>query len=49
MRLSKNARDRLKMATASDRKKVKASARTLHEYSLISGKRALAIKRATDR
>ena len=49
MKLSKNARARLKMATASDRKKVKASARTLFEYSLISSKRALAIKRASDR
>jgi len=47
MRLSKQARARLKMATASDRKKVHAAARTLFEYSLISSKRALAIKRAS--
>jgi len=46
MRLSKNARARLKMATSTDRKKVQAAARTLFEYSLISGKRALAIKRS---
>ena len=49
MRLSKNARARLKMATSTDRKKVKAAARTLFEYSLISSKRALAIKRASDK
>ena len=49
MRLSKNARARLNMATSTDRKKVKASARTLFEYSLISAKRALAIKRASDK
>jgi len=49
MKLSKNARARIKMATVSDRKSVKASARKLFEYGLISSKRALAIKRATDR
>ena len=49
VKLSKDAKARVKMSTVADRKSVKASARKLFEYGLISRKRALAIKKETDK
>lgn len=45
MKLSKTARNRLKIATVAEQKKVAAAARTLADYDLITTSRALMILR----
>ena len=49
MAISKRARARMKMATASEKKAVKAAAKTLHNAELLGSKRASEIMRAADR
>lgn len=49
MALSKRARARIKMASAADKKKVKAAAKTLFDMELMGVKRANEIQRACDR
>jgi len=45
VKLSKEARNRLRIATAAERKKIAGAARTLSEYDLITTSRALMILR----
>lgn len=45
MKISKNARARLKLMTAAEKKKITGAARTLFDFSLISAKRAEMIAR----
>jgi hypothetical protein len=49
MALSKRAKARLKMASAADRKKVAAAAKTLFEAELMGAKRAGEIQRFVKR
>jgi hypothetical protein len=49
MALSKRARARIKMASAADKKKIKAAAKTLFDNELMGIKRANMIHRACDR
>jgi len=45
MKLSKTARNRLRIATVAEQKKVAAAARTLADYDLITTSRAIMILR----
>jgi hypothetical protein len=45
MKLSKNARSRLKLMTAAEKKKIIGAARTLFDFQIISAKRADMIAR----
>lgn len=49
MALSKKAKSRIKLMSASDAKKVKAAAKTLHSELLIGDKRAMEIIRFVER
>ena len=49
MALSKRARARMKMASAAEKKSIKAAAKTLHNAELMGSKRAMEIMRAADR
>ena len=46
MKLSKRAKARLKLATATEKKEIAKSSRILFDFDLISTKRALTIKRS---
>ena len=45
MKLSKNARSRLKLMTSTEKRKIVAAARTLFDFQIISAKRADMIAR----
>ena len=49
MALSKRARARMQMATAAEKKQVKAAAKTLHNAELMGSKRTREIIRACER
>lgn len=49
MALSKRAKARMKMASAAEKKAIKAAAKTLHNAELLGSKRAAEIRRAADR
>ena len=49
MALSKRARARMKMASAAEKKQIKAAAKTLHNAELMGSKRAREIMRAAER
>jgi hypothetical protein len=45
MKLSKNARARMKLMTSAEKKKIVSAARTLFDFGLVSAKRAEMIAR----
>ena len=49
MALSKRAKARMSMASASEKKAIKSAAKTLHNAELMGSKRAKEIIRATER